>query len=138
MRSLQWTEDHSVFVPEMDEEHLELFQALEDLRHRVVTSESAERLEFQVGKLSRKMASHFQHEERLMRGSRYAAQTWHEQQHQAARVRLSRLRDAVRGSARESSFRALEELAAWMSDHVTTADRMLGAHLRNHARERAS
>jgi len=133
---LQWTEEHSVFIPEIDDEHRVLFQLCQDLRHAVLAGEAEDRLEFLAGRLANRAAAHFQHEEREMRASRYASWSWHEHQHQTARGLVVALCDSIRGHGTDSVFEALEALTGWMLEHVTVADRMLGAHLRNHERER--
>jgi hemerythrin-like metal-binding protein len=135
VQSLQWSEDHSVFIPELDEQHKGLLEVSQELRTAVLTGESKERLEFLAGRMATRLAAHFRYEEGLMRGSRYSAIDWHERQHQAARVKLALLWDAIRGRGAESVFAALEELAGWFLDHVTVADRMLAAHIRNYERE---
>jgi hemerythrin-like metal-binding protein len=134
VRSFEWSEDHSVFIPELDEQHKALLEVSQELRTAVLTRESADRLEFLAGRMATRLAAHFRYEERLMRGSRYSAIDWHERQHQAARVKLANLWDAIRGRGAESIFAALEELADWHLDHATVADRMLAAHVRNHER----
>lgn len=133
---MQWTEEQSVFIPEIDEEHEALFQLLQELRRAVLAGEPREQLEFKVARLATRAASHFQHEERLMRASRYTALDWHERQHQAGRAKLAALTDSIRGHGREPVFEALEALANWILDHVSVADHMLGAHLRNYDRQR--
>jgi hemerythrin len=134
--SFEWSEDHSVFIPELDEQHKELLEVSQELRTAVLTGESADRLEFLAGRMATRLAAHFRCEESLMRSSRYTAIDWHERQHQAARMKLANLWDAIRGRGAESIFTALDELADWHRDHVTVADRMLAAHLRNYERER--
>lgn len=135
MRSLQWTGEFSVFVPELDEEHEALFQISQELRRAVWNGEPQARVEVLGGRLATRIASHFQHEERLMRLSRYSAIDWHERQHQTARGLLVALTDSIRGRGGESVVNALEALTGWMLDHIAVADRMLGAHVRNYRRE---
>jgi hemerythrin-like metal-binding protein len=135
VRSLQWSEDHAVFIPELDEQHRGLLEVSQELRTAVLTGESRERLEFLAGRMAIRLAAHFRYEEGLMRGSRYSAIDWHERQHQAARVKLALLWEAIRGHGAESVFAALEELAGWFLDHASVADRMLAAHIRNYGRE---
>lgn len=132
---MEWSEEQAVFVPEMDEEHEALFRVSEELRQALLMGEPRERLDMLVGRLSTKLAAHFQHEERLMRFSRYAAYDWHERQHQTARLKLAAMRDSLRGVGRESVFETLEAMTAWMVDHIAVADHMLAAHLRNYQRE---
>ncbi|HEY7393037.1 MAG TPA: hemerythrin family protein [Bryobacteraceae bacterium] len=136
MRNLQWSDDHSVLIPELDEQHKGLLEAAQELRTAVLTGESKNRVEFLAGRMATRLAAHFRYEEGLMRGSRYSAMDWHERQHQTARAKLARLWDAVRGRGAESILGTLEELADWSHDHVTVADRMLAAHVRNNERER--
>ncbi len=132
---MQWSEDHSVLIPELDEQHRVLHEATEELRLAVLAGESNDRLEFLAGRVATRMAAHFRYEEGLMRGSRYSAIDWHERQHQAAGAKLALLWETLRGCGGASSFAALEELADWFVDHVTVADRMLAAHVRNYERE---
>jgi len=132
---LLWTEENSVFVPEIDEEHEALFHLLQELRRAVLAGDPPEQLERQVGRVATRAANHFQHEERLMRASRYTALAWHESQHQTGRTKLAALTDSIRGHGHESVFEALETLATWILDHVSVADHMLGSHLRNYDRE---
>jgi hemerythrin-like metal-binding protein len=136
VRNLQWSEDHSVYIPELDEQHKGLLEATQELRAAVLTGESKDRVEFLAGRMATRLAAHFRYEESLMRGSRYSALDWHERQHHAARAKLALLWDAVRGRGTESILGTLEELADWFHDHVAVADRMLAAHVRNHERER--
>ena len=133
-----WTEDNSVFVPEMDEEHEALFHLLHELRRAVLAGDPLEQLERQAARLTTRAASHFQHEEKLMRASRYSAIDWHERQHQTGRAKLAALTEAIRGHGKTPVFEALEALATWILDHVSVADHMLGSHLRNHDREQAA
>lgn len=136
VRNLQWSEDHAVFIPELDEQHKGLLEATQELRTAVLKGESKNRLEFLAGRMATRLAAHFRYEERLMRGSRYSAMDWHERQHQAARAKLALLWDAVRGRGAGSILGTLDGLADWFQDHVSVADRMLAAHVRNHNRER--
>ena len=130
-----WTEENSVFVPEMDEEHEALFHLLEELRRAALAGDTLEQLERQLGRLTTRAASHFQHEERLMRASRYTALAWHERQHQTGRAKLAALTGSIRGHGPAPVLEALEALATWILDHVSVADHMLGSHLRNYDRE---
>jgi hemerythrin-like metal-binding protein len=135
MRSLLWTEESSVFVPEMDEEHEALFHLMHELRRAVLAGDPLDQLERQAGRLANRAASHFQHEERMMRTSRYTALDWHERQHQTGRAKLAALTDAIRGHGHEPVLAALEALVGWILDHVSVADHMLGSYLRNYDRE---
>jgi hemerythrin len=138
MRSLQWTEEHSVFLPEIDVEHQQVFRDAVELRQAVLAGETAERLEPLVDRLECEVTGHFLHEERLMQTAGYPAITWHLRQHETARARLALLRRRIRHGDRESIFQSLESIAGWLRDHTTVADRMVGSFLRNYRRTRPS
>lgn len=137
MRSLQWTEENSVYVPELDEEHQAMFHLAQQLRHAAMGGEPAVRLELQAQRLMEEVASHFRHEESLMREAGYPQTDWHQRQHATARAQLTTLVDSIRSGEQASIFESLEAIAKWMRDHTSIADRMAGAYLRNHLRASA-
>ena len=65
-----------------------------------------------------------------MRKSRYSGLNWHENQHRTGLKRLAAGDEAARGQA-HSFNPCLKAFAAWLTDHITVADRMFTAHLRN-------
>jgi len=134
VRSLQWTEEHSVYLPELDEEHQAMFRLLEELRHAFVEGAPAVDLESKLQRLASEVNVHFRHEERLMREASYPQVEWHKRQHATARAQLALLADSIRAGERASIFESLEAMAKWARDHTTVADRMAGAYLRNHLR----
>jgi hemerythrin len=138
VRSLQWTVENSVFLPELDDEHQALFRAMQELRHAVVAGEPPREIALLMGTLSGEFARHFVHEERLMRETHYTAFDWHKRQHGAAEAKLATLGNCIRQGDYAPIFESLESLAGWLRDHTATADRMLGSHLRNYGRSRAA
>ena len=136
VQSINSTEDDSVFVPEIDDEHEKLFEGAERMRQFLAHSWGADPARFPLWRFSQEFLAHLNNEERLMRTSRYAGLNWHERQHQAGRTKLARLTDAVHGGNEQAVREALQDVADWMHDHITVADRMFAAHLRNEMRER--
>jgi hemerythrin-like metal-binding protein len=134
VRSLQWTGDQSVFLPDLDEQHQAIFLLLEELRHALLEGEAAIELEARVQCLGDQASEHLRHEERLMREARYPQLEWHKRQHTTARALLTTLAEAIRSSSRDLMFDSLEAIAKWTRDHTGVADRMAGAYLRNHMR----
>ena len=137
MRSLRWTPEHSVFVPEIDAQHQEMFRLAEELRRAVLAGEKPGELELLRRRLASEIAGHLSHEERLMRAAEYPAFDWHERQHQTARAKLITLKRDIESGEWQAMFESLESLAGWMRDHTSVADRMAGAYLRNHWRASA-
>ena len=121
----------SVFDAEMDAEHQSAFQALDRLRQQLLTGAPRPDVERNLQSLSNDLGTHFLEEERLMRKSRYSGLNWHENQHRAGLTKLAAVEEAARGRRRIDFRPSLDALAAWLTDHITVADRMFTAHLRN-------
>jgi hemerythrin-like metal-binding protein len=134
VRSLQWTEEDSVYVPELDEEHQAMYRLAQDLRHAVVEGEPPVNLALKAQCLADEVADHFRHEEGLMREARYPQVEWHKRQHATARAQLATLAASIHTGEPAAIFDSLEAIAKWMRDHTGIADRMAGAYLRNHLR----
>ncbi len=127
-----------MFIPEIDVEHQEMFRLAAELRQAVLAGEKSARLDVLRRRLASEVNGHFAHEERLMRAAGYPSYKWHERQHQAARVRLAALAQGICDGERQPIFECLEGLAGCIRDHISVADRMAGAYLRNHWRGGAS
>jgi len=136
VRSLRWTLEQAIHVPQIDTEHQEMFRAAAGLRQALLDGDKAGRVALRCRCLAAELNGHFSHEERLMRDAEYPSYAWHERQHRTARTKMAALeRDILRGDPR-GVFDSLEALAAWMRDHTSLADRMVGSYLRNYWRAR--
>ncbi len=122
------------FVPQLDADHDKLFDNVERVRQSMALRDTSE-IAFTTWKLSRSLSAHLASEERMMRRLRYPALRWHQQQHEAGRKRMAKLRAAVSGSNEPEIADRLNALAKWLTDHIALADRMFAAHLRNNRRE---
>lgn len=125
MRHFHWNPDDTVFQPEFDAEHRELFRLGEDLQHAVETG-TAETIEEKMRLLAAGFEAHLAHEERLMVAAGYSGYEWHKRQHDAVRERLQ--------SLRSEPNELLPYIAGWFRDHTGVADRMMAAALRNAGR----
>jgi len=128
MRRFHWTPGHTVFQPEFDAEHRELFRLGDELQRAVQAGAEPQTIDEAIRLLAAEIESHFAHEERLMRSSRYSGYEWHKRQHDSARQRVQAL------AAEPEAL--LRYLAGWFRDHTGVADRMMSASLRNAGRVR--
>ncbi|HJT89699.1 MAG TPA: hemerythrin family protein [Bryobacteraceae bacterium] len=135
MRSLQWTQENSVYVPEIDAQHRQMFGAAAELRRAVLAGEKPAQLELLLDHLMREFAGHSLRQEQLMQAAQYPAREWHRRQHETARAKLAMIRHNVHRGDREAIFESLESFAGWLRDHTSLTDRMLGSYLRNYRRE---
>ncbi len=135
MRNFEWTAEHAVRVPEFDGEHQDLFRCCGDLERAVRDGAPAGAVQAILQRLATHTVKHFAHEERRMRATGYAYYAWHRRQHVAARSKVALLAQRIQAGDADAAGELLDYLSGWLHDHVRLADRLLGAYLRNYARE---
>jgi hemerythrin len=131
MSLFKWSGAHSIYLPEVDAEHRAIYQLGDELHKALLAGADPAHLKPIVANLLQAAEEHFRHEERLMRAMHYASFEWHKRQHNAARKRVKALAGQIDGGDRAAE-ELLQFLSAWLRDHISVADRMMGAYLRNH------
>jgi len=131
VRNLKWSASHEVFVPDIDDEHKEIFDAVTDLRKALTGDSALTDIVRLTSRLAACVVDHFSHEERLMRAARYDSLRWHKQQHEAARRRVSQFAAQIEQGDRTAGLALVDYLSSWLANHTRLADRMMGAFLRN-------
>ena len=137
MRPFKWSKANAVFVPEIDAEHRTIFRLGEELQQALLAGAPLPEVLTVFRELTAHSEEHFQHEERLMRSTRYPILEWHKQQHDTVRKRLKQFGPGVEAGDMEAADQLVEFIAGWLRDHTRLADRMMGAFVRNHERARA-
>ncbi len=134
--SLQWTSALSVGVPDIDEQHRELFRRVDCLLDAMIASDRAEGLRL-VDFLREYVILHFDAEEELMRRAGYPGLADHALEHRAfagSVEALAREFDA-RGATAALVLRLEQDLCGWLRDHVCGSDAALGRWVRSARRE---
>ncbi|MGA3099452.1 MAG: hemerythrin family protein [Bryobacteraceae bacterium] len=134
MLRLEWSASHAVFVAEMDDEHVEIFQSLSALQTSLATEAPPSTILKHCLALATQVEGHFAHEERLMRAARYDSFRWHKRSHDHARRRVGQFISRLEEGESDAGPTLVEYLISWLRDHTRLADMMLGAFLRNHRR----
>jgi hemerythrin len=134
MRPLQWNDSYSIFLPEIDAEHRNLFRLANDLHAALLSNAPEARLQEALQAFVADIEDHFSHEERLMRSTGYGSYLWHKRQHDGVRQRTKQALEQFAAGDREALSALLEHFAGWLRDHTGLTDRMLGAYLRNYER----
>lgn len=138
MRLFKWSKRQSVYIPEIDAEHQNVFRLAEELYQAVLAGIPAARAEAILRDLLAYADSHFSHEERLMRSWRCPSYAWHRQQHDTLRKKAEQLASSVVRGDGETALKLLRSMHGWLKDHIGLADRMMAAHLRNYTRAHAA
>ena len=133
MNAPSWNDAFLIGIPEIDEEHRDLFVATGDLCD-VTWSHRRTKIQPLLRVISDHVVGHFNHEERLMRQAGYSGYLWHRQQHSTAARRLADLIQAARCGGGPECERLVDFIGSWLPDHIRVHDRMMSASLRNFRR----
>lgn len=134
MRTFQWTPANDVFAPSIDDGHHTICQITGELQLALRGRTPLFKVQEILHRLISGMEDHFAYEEKLMHKTRYFSLTWHKGQHDAVRKRMRILAPLIEIGDVEAGKELVAILTRWLEDHTNVADRMLGAHLRNHER----
>ena len=134
MSLFKWSSACSVYLPEIDAEHREIFRLGDELHKALLAGTALAQLKPALANLLEAEEQHFRHEERLMRAMHYTAFAWHKSQHDAVRKRAKSVVTRMEKGDSAAAGELLKFLAVWLRDHMSLADRMMGAYLRNYLR----
>jgi hemerythrin len=131
MQLFKWTKAHSVFLPQVDAEHRNLYQLAEELHQAIESGARAPRIRNEMQALLAAVEEHFAHEERLMKAAACESYEWHKQQHNTMRKKGKQFLAAFAAGDRDVPQDFLAFLAHWFRDHMALSDRMMSAQVRN-------
>jgi hemerythrin len=131
--AIVWTPKLAVGVPQIDEEHQELFDRVNKLLEAMALAKAKEELKPLLGFLTDYVNVHFGGEQKLMQQHRYPAAAEHlsqlaffvsEYQALAAEVQKT-------GPTALLSIKLNKLLCDWLRDHVSSTDKKFGEFLRS-------
>lgn len=127
-----WSPALSIGVPAIDAQHQEIFARAAQVEEAIAAVASPARLEELIRWLQAYALEHFEAEERLMEQSGYPGRPDHLAEHAAFRRRvelLLRLHEAEGDSISMAQI-VTSFVREWLVEHIGSADRALGEHLR--------
>lgn len=128
---IKWTDELSVGVVEIDNQHKELISRVSGLLSAMSKgkgkSEVAETLDF----LADYVVVHFNTEGRIMKEREYPGLDHHRRQHAVFSEKVSELRERLNRDGPSSllAIRSQRLLADWLTNHISVTDSALGAFL---------
>lgn len=127
---LVWTPGFAIGIPEIDQQHQELFNRLAKLREGIVDGKRSEVARL-VDFLGQSLMGHFEAEERWMVESRYPEYEAHKTEHRDFMQHYLRYTSKldVRGPALFGGTRVDLWIADWLRNHILVSDKALGNYL---------
>ena len=129
MKDLLWGETLSVDVDEIDEDHRRLVDLFNILNHAVEDGDSTDYVEAVLDELISGTVWHFRHEERLMLKYGYGGTAEHKAEHQDLIESAKALQQKYLQGGKHLSSEDIDYLEHWLTGHILSADKDLGAYL---------
>ncbi|NLA60739.1 MAG: hemerythrin family protein [Firmicutes bacterium] len=128
---LKWTDELSVGVDEIDNQHKELISRVAGLLSAMAKGKGKDEVTETLDFLADYVVFHFSSEERIMREHAYPGFTHHRQQHLFFTERVKGLRDrlAQEGPSSSLAIQSQRLLSDWLVNHISVIDSALGAFL---------
>lgn len=129
MALIEWKDEFSVGVPDVDHEHQALIALINDL-HAAMSSGSRDVtvMDF-LGEIYAHVSAHFALEEKIMRERKYDHYAEHKAEHEALLDTLRDIMDDYEENAYFSDEAFAESVEKWFTDHFRTRDARLHKHL---------
>lgn len=125
MSSLQWRDEFSVGIAEVDHEHRELIELINTLQKDLQAGSDTQKIVLSLGEIYAQIASHFALEEKMMRETHYPLFADHKEDHEVLLDDLRDIMDAVEDDGILDEAQMTDDLDRWFSDHFKTHDAKL-------------
>jgi hemerythrin len=130
---LQWTQDFSVGVEEIDSHHKELFNRINNLDSAMKQGRAKDEVVRLIEFLDKYVIMHFGTEEKYMTDYGYEGYALHKSKHELFKKEFSDIRTKLDSGGVTPDVIMLSNnlLITWFSNHVRTIDMMLGNFLKS-------
>ena len=122
MAVLEWQDRFSIGIAEVDHEHREMIDLINDLHAALGTDHSPERVEGFLGEILARISAHFALEEKSMEAMRDPERAAHKQDHERLLDDIRDIMDDVSEHGILDEARFSERLSAWFGDHFGSFD----------------
>lgn len=130
MAYLDWKDSLSVGIKQIDDEHRELVNMVNDLHSAMSTGKGKDALGGVLDRLINYTVSHFAHEEELMRKYSYPDSFKHTNEHrQLTKTAVDVQTKFKSGQTIGLSIEVMDFLRNWLTTHIQDVDTRFGAFL---------
>ncbi len=133
---MEWTQDLSVGIDIIDNQHKELFSRINSLVDAIKHSVCKYKISDVIKFLEDYIHTHFDEEERYMIRYKYPGYEFHKAQHEHFKVEFSALKTELaklEGGAKPGSYdlsvTTNQVVVDWILDHIAKVDKQLGKFL---------
>lgn len=122
MAFMEWKNNYSVHVEELDRQHQRLIQIINSLHDAMKIGAPKPALERILSDLVSYTRFHFQTEEQLMRAHRFPEYKEHLREHESLTSTVVRFDEDLRAGRVALSVPLMQFLKSWLSSHILQSD----------------
>lgn len=130
---IEWTPDLVVGVTEIDDQHRQLFEAVNKLMAAMWDGKGKEETGNLLNFLASYVVNHFGMEAGLMKAANYPSYAEHKRLHEQFVQGLTELKKKYDGDeiTASSCITVLDETCDWLRNHISKVDKALGTFVEN-------
>ncbi len=129
MPLIEWRQEFSLGIPDVDHEHCELIGLINELYAHVQQKDSTVSVEDFLGEIYAKISAHFALEEKIMRERHYDQYQDHKADHERLLDEIRDIMDAYEDDAHFNESALAACLNSWFTEHFKTKDARLHKYL---------
>ena len=129
MALIEWRDEFSVGVPDVDYEHQKLISLINDLHGAMSSDDSDVTVMDFLGEIYAHVSAHFALEEKIMRERKYDQYAEHKADHEVLLDELRDIMDDYEENAWFSDDAFANAVGNWFSEHFKNRDARLHKHL---------
>ena len=129
MALIEWKDEFSVGVPDVDYEHQKLIGIINELHDAMSSGSGNVTVMDFLGEIYAHVSAHFALEEKIMRDRKYDEYAEHKAEHEALLDQLRDIMDDYEENAYFSDEAFSSAVEKWFTDHFRTRDARLHRHL---------
>lgn len=123
MKKLEWRAEFSTGLPEVDHEHRQLIELINDaLEKSAAVAAGRPEIMVALGEIHARTTAHFALEERLMLRLEYDQRREHKRDHERLLDEIRQIMETVENEARFDQDLFTSRLSAWFAEHFRTHD----------------
>ena len=129
MAIIEWTDELSVHVKQIDQEHQQLVELINNLHDAMKARAGKEAVGISIDCLNKYTEFHFGAKEALMKKYGYLSSTVHRAEHRAF---VAKTQEFAKGYATGKlllSMDVMSFLKVWLTEHICKVDKELGKYL---------
>lgn len=127
MSFVEWSEELSVGIPQVDGEHQNLVKCLNLLDEAIKKGKGTRIMGEILSQLVEYTVIHFESEEKLMRDSEYPGLVRHQSQHRQLVEKVERFQQKFVHNGQRITSDMMDFLKYWLANHILVDDMAFGA-----------